>query len=107
MLSLVDAGVLDIAQLVKLMCHHPADLFSIENRGYLREGYMADLVLVRPHVAWTLTPNKIQSNCNWSPLEGQTFRWKVERTFCNGFPIYNRGHITDEKYRGRPVCFAR
>lgn len=107
MLSLVDAGVLDIAQLVKLMCHHPADLFSIENRGYLREGYMADLVLVRPHVAWTLTPNKIQSSCNWSPLEGQTFRWKVERTFCNGFPIYNRGHITDEKYRGRPVCFAR
>ena len=89
------------------MCHHPADFLQVENRGYLREGYMADLVMVRPHVPWTLTPNRIQSRCNWSPLEGHTFHWRVERTFCNGFPIYNRGHVTDEKYRGRPVSYDR
>ena len=107
MLELVDQGVLTIERLVQLMCHHPADLFQVENRGYLREGYKADLVLVRPHVPWTLTPNRIQSRCNWSPLEGHTFHWRVERTFCNGFPIYNRGHVTDEKYRGQAVCFNR
>ena len=107
MLELVDQGVLTIERLVQLMCHHPADLFQVENRGFLREGYKADLVLVRPHVPWTLTPNRIQSRCNWSPLEGHTFHWRVERTFCNGFPIYNRGHVTDEKFRGQAVCFNR
>lgn len=107
MLELVDQGVLTIERLAQLMCHHPADLFQVENRGYLREGYKADLVLVRPHVPWTLTPNRIQSRCNWSPLEGHTFHWRVERTFCNGFPIYNRGHVTDEKFRGQAVCFNR
>ena len=107
MLSLVDEGVLTMERLVELMCHNPARLLQIENRGFLREGYMADLVLVRPGVPWTLTPNRIQSLCNWSPFEGTTFRWRVERTFCNGFPIYNRGHVTDEKFRGRPVCYNR
>lgn len=107
MLELVDEGVLDITRLVRLMSHNPAELFAIENRGYLREGYKADLVVVRPGVPWTLTPNRIQSKCNWSPLEGHTFRWRVERTFCNGFPIYNRGHVTDEKYRGQAVSYNR
>ncbi len=107
MLELVDKGVLSLETLVALMCHNPADLFQIENRGYLREGYMADLVMVRPHTPWTLTPNRIQSKCNWSPLEGHTFHWRVERTFCNGFPIFNRGHITDEKFRGQAICYAR
>ena len=107
MLELVDLGMLTLERLVCLMCHNPADLFSIENRGYLREGYMADLVMVRPHALWTLTPNRIQSKCNWSPLEGHTFHWRVERTFCNGFPIFNRGHVTDEKYRGKAICYNR
>ncbi len=107
MLELVDNGVLTIEQLVRLMCHNPADLLQIEARGYLREGYKADVVMVRPNVPWTLTPNRIQSRCNWSPLEGHTFRWRVERTFCNGFPIFNRGHVTDEKFRGQPVCYDR
>lgn len=107
MLELVDERCLSVERLVELMCHNPARLFSIENRGYLREGYKADLTLVRPRTPWTLTPNRIQSKCNWSPLEGHTFRWRVERTFCNGFPIYNRGHITDEMFRGQAVCYAR
>lgn len=107
MLELVDEGVLTLERLVQLMCHNPAELFQVENRGYLREGYKADLVMVRPNSPWTLTPNRIQSRCNWSPLEGHTFRWKVERTFCNGFPIYNRGHVTDENFRGQAVTFNR
>lgn len=107
MLGLVDEGTLTLERLVELMCHNPAGLFQIESRGYLREGYKADIVMVRPNVPWTLTPNRIQSRCNWSPLEGHTFRWRVERTFCNGFPIYNRGHVTDEKFRGQAVCYER
>ncbi len=107
MLELVDKGVLTLERLVTLMCHNPAELFQIENRGYIREGYKADLVMVRPHMPWTLTPNRIQSKCNWSPLEGHVFHWRVERTFCNGFPIFNRGHVTDEKFRGQAVCYNR
>lgn len=107
MLELTDKKVLSIADVVRLMCHNPASLFDVENRGYLREGYKADLVLVRPNVPWTLTPNRIQSRCNWSPFEGHTFHWRVERTFCNGFPIFNRGHVTDEKFRGQAVCYER
>ena len=107
MLELVDKGVLTLERLVELMCHNPAKLFSVENRGYLREGYKADLVMIRPNQPWTLTPNRIQSKCNWSPLEGHTFHWRVDRTFCNGFPIYNRGHVTDEKFRGQAVSYDR
>ncbi len=107
MLGLVDEGVLSIGRLVELMCHAPARLFNVEKRGYLREGYKADLVLLRPRTPWTLTPNRILSRCNWSPLEGRTFNWRVEKTFCNGFLIYNNGHITDENYRGQAVRFER
>lgn len=107
MLELVDKGVLSLERMVQLICHNPAELLQIENRGYLREGYKADIVMVRPHVPWTLTPNRIQSKCNWSPLEGHVFHWRVERTFCNGFPIFNRGHVTDEKFRGQAVCYNR
>lgn len=107
MLDLVDGGILTIENLVKLMCHNPARIFDLENRGYLREGYKADLVLVRPRTLWTLTPNLILSKCNWSPFEGHTFHWRVEKTFCNGFLIYNQGHITDENFRGEAVTFCR
>lgn len=107
MLQLVDEGVLSLERMVELMCHAPARLFNIEGRGYLREGYKADLVLVRPHSPWTLTPNKIESRCNWSPLEGRRFNWKVEKTFCNGHLIYNNGQITDETFHGQPVTFDR
>ena len=107
MLELVDAGVLSIERLVELMCHAPATVFGIENRGFLRPGYKADCVLVRPAMPWTLTPNRIESKCNWSPLEGHTFRWRVEKTFCNGYLLYNNGHITDEDHHGQAVTYAR
>lgn len=105
MLGLVDEGVLSIERTVELMSHNPARTFGIENRGFLREGYMADLVLVKPHSPWTLTPNQIFSKCNWSPLEGKTFNWRVMRTFVNGALVYNKGSITNENYCGRPVTY--
>lgn len=107
MLGLVDEGVLTIERLVRLMCHNPATIFQIENRGFLREGYKADIVLVRPRAFWTLTPNRIESKCGWSPLEGRTFSWRVEKTYCNGFLVYNGRAITDEDYHGQAVTFDR
>lgn len=107
MLELTEQNILSIEQVVELMCHNPARLFDIENRGFLREGYVADLTLVRPKAYWTLTPNRIESKCGWSPLEGHTFHWQVEKTFCNGFMIYNQGHITNSDFHGQAVTYIR
>ena len=91
MLKLVDEGVLTIERLVELMCHAPARIFNIADRGFLREGAQADLVLLRPHSPWTLKKEMIISKCGWSPLEGETFNWSVEQTYCNGHLLYNHG----------------
>ena len=107
MLDLVDEGVLTLEDVVTLMCHNPARVFQVENRGFLREGYKADLVLVRPKSYWTLTPNRIESKCNWSPLEGHTFHWRVDKTYVNGFLLYNEGQITDDNFRGQEITFNR
>ena len=104
MLDLVDAGILSIERLVELMAHQPATLFGITRRGYLREGYHADVTVVRPDSHWTLTKEQIQSKCGWSPLEGHTFRWRVEHTFCNGRHIYNNGEF-DDTVRGDMLAF--
>lgn len=106
MLSLADQGILSIERVVELMCHAPAKLFQIHRRGFIREGYQADLVLVRPHSPWTLQPDQIFSKCGWSPLEGHTFNWRVEQTFCNGHLVYDNGQI-DDTYRGQALSFER
>lgn len=106
MLSLVDEGVLPMERLVQLMCHNPARLFGVSERGFIRTGYKADLVIVRPNSPWTVTPDVIQSKCKWSPLEGKTFRWKVEHTFCNGKHILNNG-VLDEESQGEEIVFRK
>ena len=88
MLSLVDEGVLSIERLVGLMCHNPARLYGIRERGFIREGYHADLVLVR-RKPWTVTKDCIESLCGWSPLEGRTFNWQVEKTWVNGNLVWD------------------
>ena len=104
MLELVDEGVLTIQRLVELMCHHPARLFGVKQRGFLRKGYHADITIVRPHQPWTVTKECILSKCGWSPLEGHTFDWKVERTLCNGYPVYVDGKV-DGSYIGEEIAF--
>ena len=93
MLSLVDDGVLTIKRMVELMCHNPAKLFGIEKRGFIREGYHADLTLVRANSPWQVNKDIIQSRCGWSPLEGKTFNWKVCQTYVNGQLVWDGKQI--------------
>ena len=95
MLELVDEGVLTIERLVELMCHNPARLFGVQQRGFLREGYRADITIVRPHAPWTVTADIIESKCRWSPMEGHEYQWRVERTLCNGQTVYDDGVVND------------
>lgn len=105
MLELVDAGVLTIQRLVELMCHNPASLFGVERRGFLREGFQADIVIVRPQSPWTVTPDSILSKCGWSPVEGHEYQWRIERTLCNGHTVYQQARGVDASYIGQPVTF--
>jgi dihydroorotase len=104
MLELVDEGVLTLERMVALMCHQPALLFGVQQRGFLRPGYRADITIVRPHQPWTVTPDLIQSKCGWSPMEGHTYQWRVERTLCNGQTVYADGYIYN-KVRGEEIRF--
>lgn len=104
MLELVDSGVLTVERLVRLMCHNPARLFDVRQRGYIRPGYKADLAVVRPGCPWTVTEDIIQSKCGWSPMTGHTFNWKVIHTFCNGNHIYADGRF-DASCLGEEILF--
>lgn len=92
MLQLAEEGVLKIERLVELMCHNPAKLFGIEKRGYIRPGYKADLTLVRKN-PFTVTKDIIQSSCGWSPREGDTLSWSVEKTWVNGSLVWDGKEI--------------
>jgi dihydroorotase len=104
MLQLVNEGVFTIEKIVEKMCHAPAEIYSINHRGYIRPGYQADLVLVRPNSKWELTKDSILSKCQWSPLEGRSFDWRVEKTFANGHLVYSEGQV-DKSYRGQQLNF--
>lgn len=105
LLELAAEGVLTEERVVQLMCHAPANLFAIEGRGFLRVGYQADLVLVKPE-AWTLRSQDVLSRCGWSPLEGHTFAHRVTHTFVNGHLAYQLGQ-TDDTHRGQALRFQR
>ena len=95
MLGLVDEGVLSLERMVDAMCHQPAKLFGIRDRGFLRPGMKADIVIVHPR-QWMLRKEDILSKCGWSPLEGTTLHWRVGQVFLNGRLAYDRGQITDD-----------
>lgn len=105
MLSLMDQGIVSMPRLVELMAHNPARLFSVRERGFLREGYKADIAIVRRTEPWAVTPDRIESRCGWSPMAGEQFEWKVEKTFCNGHLVYDNGAM-DESYRGEALQFG-
>ena len=104
MLELVDEKVLTIGRMVELMCHNPARLFGVEQRGFLRKGYRADMVIVRPRSPWKVTKDVILSKCGWSPMEGHEYQWRVERTLCNGKTVYVDGHVNSDVL-GEEICF--
>jgi len=84
------------------MCHNPAIIYRITNRGYIREGYYADLTLVDLNSTWTVTKENLLYKCGWSPLEGTTFNSKVMQTFVNGKLVYDNG-LFQENIFGMPI----
>ena len=89
MLEMAKKGFISIEKVVEKMCHAPAELFRIEKRGYIREGYFADLVLIDPNSSWVVSPSNILYKCGWSPFEGTQFSNKVVSTFVNGKKVYS------------------
>jgi len=105
-MELVHQGQLSIEQLVQKMCHAPATLYQMERRGFIRPGYQADLVLVNPQKEWAVTNDCLLSKCGWSPMEGETFHSKVEKTFVNGHLVYADNQV-DATHRGQALTFCR
>jgi dihydroorotase len=106
MLELCQRKLMTIEKVVEKMCHNPAILFNIKERGFIREGYKADLCLVDPDDPWTVSKENILYKCGWSPFEGTTFRSKVVTTIVNGTVVYDNGMI-DDNYRGQRLQFDR
>ena len=104
MLEFARQGKITIPKIVEKMCHAPADLFRIDKRGYIREGYYADLVLIDPEKRWTVVPENILYKCGWSPFEGTEFSHQVEKTFVNGQLAYNQGAINAD-VKGKRLLF--
>ncbi len=96
MLEMSKKGFIPVEKVIQKMSHAPADLFRIDRRGYIREGYFADLVLVDPNKSWKVSTNNILYKCGWSPFEGQEFSHQVIKTFVNGQLVYNHGIINKE-----------
>ena len=89
-------GKISIEKMVEKMCHNPAILFQIEKRGYIKEGYFADLVLVNPNNPWTVNKDNILYKCEWSPFEGSTFKSRVTHTILNGTVVYENAKFTNQ-----------
>jgi dihydroorotase len=106
MLNYVHQGKISIEQLVQKMCHNPAICFNISNRGFIREGYAADLVLVNTRQKTTVTPDNILYKCGWSPLTGTTFNAAISHTFVNGHLAWHQGRF-DETQKGQRLFFNR
>ncbi len=92
MLELAAQGAISLEKVVDSMCHAPAKLFNIEKRGFLREGYKADICIFHPS-SWQVTKENILYQCGWSPLEGQVFQYQVQTTLVNGKTVYHKGEF--------------
>jgi len=106
LLECVQQGKITIEKVVEKMCHNPAILFSIEDRGYIRSGYFADLVLVDMDLAQTVTRENVLYKCGWSPLEGTRLRGTVTHTIINGKVLYKEGDFVDQP-NAKALTFAR
>jgi dihydroorotase len=99
MLEFYKQGLISLEKIAEKMCHNPAILYHIEKRGFIREGYFADLTLVDLNTSWTVSKENLLYKCGWSPVEGTTFHSSITQTFVNGNLVYNNGRF-DEKTRG-------
>lgn len=97
-------GKISIERIVEKMAHNPAILFRVEKRGYLREGYFADLVVVKPEASEIVAKENILYQCQWSPFEGTKFSYSIDKTFVNGSLVYDRGEII-EAGNGKRLSF--
>jgi len=104
MLEMSKKGLISLEKVIQKMCHAPADLFRIENRGYIREGYFADLVLVDPNQSWVVSPENILYKCGWSPFEGVEFSNKVVATYINGVAVFKNDKI-NPSVTGKRISF--
>ena len=109
MLEMVHQGVLPVEEVVNLMAHRVADLFDMTDRGYIRAGHKADLVLVDPNDPWKVTKSNILYKCGWSPFEGSTFKSRIRGTWVNGVQVYNGEHVLTEhgNHAGERLAFNR
>jgi dihydroorotase len=99
-------GALSLERVVEAVAHAPATLFNVHERGWLREGHHADLVLVDPHTPHTVRATDVLSKCSWTPFEGATFRSSIAATFVNGHLAWHEGQL-DDSVRGARLTFAR
>lgn len=106
LLELHHQGVFSLEKIVRKSSHNVADMFAIDKRGFIREGYFADLVLVDVNSPWTVSKSNVLYKCGWSPFEGQTFRSKVLTTWVNGFKAYDNGHALEGSL-GKRLTFNR
>jgi len=106
MLEMVRQDIFTIEQTVEKMCHNPALLFQIEKRGFIREGYYADLVLLDLNDEWKVEPDNILYKCKWSPFQGVTFKSKVLMTFVNGNIVWDNGTVNELK-KGKQLKLKR
>ncbi len=106
MLEFVLQGKLAIERMVEKMCHTPADIFQISERGYIREGYWADLVIVDPNLQYTVNEANILYKCGWSPLKGQTFKNSISHTIVSGNLVWENGKLIRNKM-GQRLVFNR
>lgn len=99
-------GIISLEKIVEKMCHNPAVLFQIEKRGFIKEGFFADLVLVDLEDSWKVTKENIAYKCGWSPFENETFSSKVTHTFVNGHLAYENGEFSTQK-KAKRLTFNR
>ena len=99
-------GEMNIATLVDRSSHRVADCYRLLDRGYIREGYYADLVEVNPADPWVVTPESLRYKCAWSPLLGDTFQAQIKRTMVNGNLVFESGKFISEQ-RGKRLLFAK
>lgn len=106
MLEFVKQGKISLEKVVEKMCHNPAIVFQIEGRGFLREGFFADIAIVNPEAEITVSKDNLLYKCGWSPLEGTTFHSTVETTIVNGKIAMHNGQISEERF-GQRLFFIR